>query len=102
MNIIHHLNTPKEAVDLNGVHVHREEKIFVLELKGFVPTAPYDQHFIFDSGSKVKGQSPFLCTCGSIAVVVGSNVYLKDASPAGMLFVCWHHATYGKHADGSS
>jgi hypothetical protein len=102
MQIIHHLNTPQEAIDLNGIHVHREEKIYVQELNYFVPTALYDNHFIYDSHSTKKGTSPFMCTCGSIAVVIGSNVYEKDQSPGGVLFVCHCHASMGRHSDGTT
>jgi hypothetical protein len=102
MNIIRHAGDPTEAVTLNGIHVFREEKIFVLEMKAFIPCAMYGNHFIYDSGEKKKGTSPYMCTCGSIAVIVGSNVYEKDASAAGAMFVCHHHASFGKHADGSS
>lgn len=102
MQIIKHLNTPTEAIDLNGIHVHREEKIYVRELEYFVPCAMYDNHFIYNSQSKKRGVSPFMCTCGSIAVVIGSNVYEGQASPSGAMFVCWHHATFNKHSDGSS
>lgn len=102
MHIVRQVGTPKDFIDHNGKPVHRVEKIFVPEMKAFIPTAQYDNHTIFDSGSKKKGQSPYLCSCGSIAVIVGSSVYEQDASPSGAMFICWNHATYGKHSDGSS
>ena len=102
MHIVRNVGSPNTAIDQNGRHVFREEKIYVPELNYFVPTAPYDQHFVFDTHSKKKGQACYLCTCGSIAVIVGNVVYKNDASPEGVLFVCWNHATYGRHSDGSS
>lgn len=102
MQIIKHYGQPVEAITLNKIHVKREEKIFVPEMAYFVPCAQYDNHFVYDSHEKKRGTSPYMCTCGSIAVIIGSNVYEKDNSPIGVMFVCHCHASFGRHADGSS
>lgn len=102
MHIVRQVGTPKNLIDLNGNPVNRVDKIFVPEMNYWVPVAMYDNQTIYDSGSKKKGQSPYLCSCGSIAVIIGSNVYKKDQSPSGALFVCLSHAQTGRHSDGSS
>ena len=102
MHIVRQVGTPKDFLDHNGNPVHRVDKIYVPEMKYWVPTAQYDNHTIFDSGSTKRGQSAYMCSCGSIAVVVGSLVYEQDQSASGAMFICWHHATFGKHADGAS
>lgn len=86
----------------NSKTVRRVEKIWIEDYSGFVPCAPYDNHFIFENPDKRKGTYSFLCTCGSNAIVVGSNVYAGNASPAGLMFVCQAHSTHGKHLDKSS
>lgn len=100
--IIKHRGDPKHATRDDGVEVYRSEKIFVKENNEFVPCAQYDNHFVYED--KRPWHWAHMCTCGSPAVIVGTNVYKKDASPtaSGKLFVCFHHANNGKHADGSS
>jgi hypothetical protein len=104
------LNTAKTA---DGAMVKRHESLYAGKEYGTVKCAPYDNQFIFvDPGWEkgIIGRSRFMCTCGSWAVIVGANVYKNDASPstakestrAGQMLVCWAHATYQKHADGSS
>jgi hypothetical protein len=113
IKIIHHSNSLKSVTLEDGTVVKRQNKYYCGPEYGIVPTAPMDNHFIFeDPGYKrgIVGRSKFMCTCGSLAVIVGANVYAKDASPtskedgstAGQLIVCWHHATFGKHVTGES
>lgn len=102
-SIVHHLNSPNEAVTLSGDVVHREEKIFFLELKRFVMCAPYDNHFVYANPSKKSGMWSPMCSCGSPAVIVGYNAYRQDSSrtDSGELIVCLTHAQTNRHADGS-
>lgn len=86
-NIIQQLGDPKEATTLRREKVARQEQIFVIEYENFVKCTPYDNHFIYESDK--PDQSSFMCTCGSIAVIV-------PPGPAG-LFVCHQHATNGFH-----
>jgi hypothetical protein len=101
-NIIHHLSSPGEARLPNGRMVYREEKLLVKEMKKFVVCAPYDNHFIYESN--IPQMSSYMCTCGAPAVIIGANQYKQDASPTdtGELFVCFFHASLGKHADGTT
>lgn len=112
--IIHHAGQVDEATTLDGIHVKRETKVWIQDKDGqngrFVGCTPYDSHFVFidPNWMKVKGRWFSYCTCGSPAVLVGSNTYKQDASPntdstrIGEMLICWFHASYGKHADGSS
>lgn len=92
----------------DGIRKYRSEKLSFRQIGRSVLCAPYDNHFIFEDLSHI-GWTLF-CTCGSPAAIVGYQVYKDDASPTprlvdtipGELLVCIHHATYGKHLDGSS
>jgi hypothetical protein len=114
-SIIHHFSSPKEAITLDGYKVERQDKLFVLSMGEFVACPGYDNHFVYEDPLALKpikdGGKPrwvFQCTCGSPAVIVGANAYKNDSSPiagstvAGKLLVCYHHARFHKHADGSS
>lgn len=113
-SIIKHYLSPNSAVTGEGHTVQRETRIWLTDPSGysrFVACPPMDNHFIYKDPEFVKGtlgKNMTMCTCGSPAVIVGYNVYKQDASPAsegtvlGEMLVCLHHATYGKHADGSS
>lgn len=112
-SIIKHYLSPNSAVTGEGHTVTRQERIFLLDPSGFarmVACAPYLMHFIykdpeFDKGT--IGKCATMCTCGAMAVIVGYNVYKQQMSPAmdssnpGELLVCFNHATFGTHADGS-
>lgn len=87
-NIIQQLGTPNKATTHRREHVARQEQIFILEYKNFVKCTPYDDHFVYES-DKI-GQSSFMCTCGSIAVVVQVGI-----SP---MLACHQHASSGFHA----
>lgn len=81
--------------------VERVEKLFVPEYGHYVPCAPYITHFIFEE--KRKGFCSYQCSCGGPAVIIGHQAYKDDmaATPTGELFVCFLHAQYGSHKDGS-
>jgi len=78
-----------------------DKGIFVEEYGQFIKTAPYGNHFIFEVPKALPGWA-HMCSCGSAAVLVGSNAYGHLGSPEGMMFVCHVHTTTNKHADGSS
>ncbi len=111
-SIIHHFNSPNEAVTGDGYIVYREDKLYFPEIARFVRCAPYDNHFIYHDplyNSKVGRYTP-MCTCGAMGWLVGYNAYKQDASSTnggsglvpGELLVCSVHAQAGHHADGSS
>lgn len=86
-NIIRHRGAPQETTTLKGRKIERQAKIFVLEYSAFVACAPYDDHFVYENNE--VGQSAYMCTCGSPAVIV-------PPGPRGM-FVCLFHANNGFH-----
>jgi len=103
MQIIKHYGIPTEALLPNGKRVHRMEKLRVVEAgrkPRMVQCAPYDNHFIYATDE--PNMSQYMCTCGSIAVIVGYNVYKEDASPtpSGELFICHLHGMTGFHNTG--
>ena len=109
VKIIHHKGDLKSVTLEDGTVVKRQDQYYCGPEYGTVKTVQMDNHFIFeDPGYKkgIIGRSKFMCTCGSLGVIVGANVYAKDASPEkggtkpGQLIVCWHHATFGKHLTG--
>jgi len=100
-NIIRQLNSPTKATLINEKVVYRKDKIYVPEYRGEVRCAPYSNHFIFEVPAGIQGPA-YLCSCGGIAVFVGSRAYGHLGSPEGMMLVCQWHTTNNKHADGSS
>jgi hypothetical protein len=113
-SIIHHYLSPNSAVTGEGHTVKRETKLWMEDPNGhsrFVACPPMDNHFIYADPEYTKGtvgKCATMCTCGSMAVIVGYNAYKKDASPAmesttlGEMLVCYVHASTGRHADGST
>lgn len=100
---IRHLNSPNAATTIDGIPVTRQEAI-ILSTWGYpINCAQYDNHFIYDdpAARNTKGRWTPMCTCGSFAGVFGYEAYRRDASRQGELIVCWHHASFNKHADGS-
>lgn len=105
-------NTPNEATLSDGSKIYRnkEGKIWVEGLGRPVKTLDYDNHFVALDPSKKKGRWFALCSCGSPAVVAGYNAYRQGASAgtdedgmvAGEMLVCYFHAMYARHADGST
>jgi len=102
-SIIKHYNSPNSAVTLDGYTVKREEKVFIEGLGGFVPCAPYDNHFVYLEPSGKQGRWFAACTCGSPAVLIGAKDYAHLGSPEGMMLVCYFHTNPNmmRHADGS-
>lgn len=87
--VIKHYGEPQEARTLKGKQVTRQDSLFVIEWGAFVPCAPYDDHFIY--ASREVGESAYMCTCGSPAVVAHPH------DPKRRMFVCLAHAQSGKH-----
>jgi hypothetical protein len=99
----------KRAKTADGKFVYRTDSIFFPEYSSYpVKCAPYSVHFIFDDPTKTVGHWSPMCSCGSPAVIIGSNTYTKLMAPTitGDLIVCFTHmATFeqsghGRHADG--
>jgi hypothetical protein len=63
----------------------------VPEIGAFVPVAPYDNHFVYETNVKQVGIPSYMCTCGAPAVVV--NV----SDPKNRMFVCLFHLQNGRH-----
>ena len=97
-----------KAETLDGFTVRRVKRI-MFDNK-WVMCAPYDNHFLYEDPSGKPHRWLQMCTCGSPAVCVGYKAYKRDGSPTtaaesttpGEQFVCYIHATTGRHADGSS
>lgn len=103
---------PQKATLFDGTVVHRQEilEFWMGEQIKRVRGAPYDNHLVYVTPKHILGWS-LMCSCGSMAGLVGYNVYRKDASATaggdglvpGELVVCLSHAgESGRHADGSS
>ncbi len=101
-NIIRFHGQPNKAKTAFGLEVYRQEKLWSPEHNRFVSCAPYSDHFIFEVPAKYKDTIAFQCTCGSFAVVTGLSGYEHDASPQGLMWVCYNHASFGVHAYGSA
>lgn len=111
----------KSGVTEDGVTVYRQDRFWMGQEYGFVAAAQYGSHFIYRDPHvnpttleyprkrRFVGRMDPMCSCGAPAVIVGSKVYAKDASPttkedsttAGQMLVCWMSAQFGHHVDGS-
>lgn len=91
VTVIRHRGSPNQATTLHGERVERKAMLWIPDQLAFVPTAPYDDHFIYWTDH--IGQSALMCTCGSPAVV-------KTDPP--VMAVCLFHATEGVHATGGT
>jgi hypothetical protein len=89
---IRHRGRQDKARLPSGRVIERQDKLFVIEWKAFVPCAPYDDHFIYATNK--PGSSSYMCTCGSPAVVINHE------DPTAWMLVCMAHADpeIGKHA----
>lgn len=103
-SVIKHYNSPNEAVTLDGYTVKRQEKLWMGADKGFVVCSPYDNHFVYLDPYRPKPGEPsrwgMMCTCGSPAVLVGTNAYSIYGSPQGWMVVCYYHTLNGVHQTG--
>ena len=132
ITIIRQHGEPKEAITAFGLKVFREKELFAPEpYNTLVPCLHYSDHFIYEIPQEYKNTLPFMCTCGSMAMVVGPGAYIHDASISnfkrvevsvvpgnvrvvritrGFVFACMFRNCFvdketrepwGKHADGS-
>jgi hypothetical protein len=100
-NIVRHRGMQDRAQLPDGTWVEKQDKIWFDMVSGFVPVAPYDDHFLYELPVKYKGAS-VRCTCGSFAVVAGYSAYKGDASQQGLLYVCYQHSNFGTHLGGNA
>jgi hypothetical protein len=106
-SVIRKRNSANDAETLDGFHVVRAD--WILFDEKIVHCAPYDNHFLYEDPSGKPHRWHQMCTCGSPAVCVGYKAYERDgsvttsseSSAPGEMFVCYIHATTGRHADGS-
>jgi hypothetical protein len=101
--VIHQYGRPVNAKTLEGTWVERPEKIYIQSYQAIFPCLDYDSHFVYEDPTTTrKYGSTLLCTCGSPAVVVGYDGYMKFASYQGEKVVaCLHYTQNECHADGS-
>lgn len=106
--VVRTIGDAKIAELIDGTKVERKELIFV-DGYGLIKCAPYELHFIYELPNHIRGWG-LMCTCGSIAGVVGYGAYsqLVSATATGHLIACVRHTTtknnigIGQHADGST
>lgn len=102
-SIVRHRSNWNTAQLPDGTTVTKAEKFLIPEMGGFIPCAPYDDHFLYEIPERLASLYPgsiYRCTCGGAAIVVSYNGYFLDASPQGKMFVCTIHSHLGKHATG--
>lgn len=106
--VVRSVGDAKRATLHDGTVVERTDLIFV-DGYGLVACAAYELHFIYRVPKHILGYN-LMCTCGSIAGVVGYAAYSKLSAPTdtGMIIVCIRHTTLknnegiGRHADEST
>jgi len=111
-SIIKHRGSPNEAMTIWGWTAIRQKSLFVAEpYFAMIPCLAYDNHFIYEVPEEYINVPSYMCTCGSMAVVVGNLSYRKDATPEGLVIACYFRNVlrndengdpWGKHADGST
>lgn len=106
IKVVRHAGDLKSVyLEEDGSTVYRSKSVDIPDM-GKVVCAGYDNQFVFRHLFKKKGEVirnwTLFCTCGSPAVVTGYDAYAKDASAGVPMLLCYHHAMYNKHADGSS
>jgi hypothetical protein len=92
VQVIRHHGDPTHATTLLGQKVERKKSLFIKEMGGEVPCAPYDNHFIYATDEKIVGIPSFMCTCGGPAIVI------NHGSVTQRMLVCMIHAQSGRHS----
>ena len=131
-SIIRQHGEPNKATTHFGLEVFRQKELFAPDpYFTLVPCLHYSDHFIYEIPQMYANTLPFMCTCGSMAIVVGPGAYIHDASISnfkqvevtitpenvrimkitrGFVFACMFRNCFidketreiwGKHADGS-
>lgn len=106
--VVRSVGDAKRATLHDGTVVKRTDAIWV-DGYGLISCAPYELHFIYQLPKHMNGWG-LMCTCGSIAGVVGYAAYSKLAAPTatGHIVACVRHTAtrnnvgVGKHADEST
>lgn len=99
--VVRNHNDPHNATTLNGVPVHREERIYLPSYQQWFHTLPTSMHFVFRDASAPRGSTLF-CTCGSAAIIVGYEAYKNlNSYIEREVIACHNYIQYGVHADGS-
>jgi len=84
-NIIKHRGSPNEAMTIWGWTAIRQKSLFVAEpYFAMIPCLDYDNHFIYEVPEEYINVPSYMCTCGSMGVIIGSKSYKKDATPEGL------------------
>ena len=81
----------------DGRAIYRAEKIYIPEWNRFIPTASYDNHFLYEMPSNSDIGPTVRCSCGGVGVVAGYSAYKDAASQQGLLYVCSNHSNFGTH-----
>lgn len=105
--VVRTIGDAKRATLHDGTKVERVDAIFV-DGYGLVQCVNTELHFVYKLPDSMKGWG-LMCTCGSLAGVVGYDAYSKLASPtySGMIIACVmllttkNNTGIGEHADGS-
>ena len=101
----------KAYLEEDWTTVYRSKEItipaFESTPKQIIKCAPMDNHFIFRHVYKKNGKPTrgwtLWCTCGGPAVITDyRGYYHNNSTDNGQLLICYHHAMYGKHMDGSN
>jgi hypothetical protein len=100
-HIIRHRGQVNRGQLPDGRWVYRTEKIYIPEWNRFIPTAPYEEHFLYELPVQDKGPS-VRCSCGSFGVIAGYSAYKDHASQQGLLYVCYQHSNFGVHLKGGT
>jgi hypothetical protein len=104
-SVIRVRGTPNKLQLPDGTWVYKEDKFFIPEYGGFVPCAPYLEHFLYQIPANLASKYPgsiYRCSCGSAAIISGVSGYVLEASPQGKLFICQVHSVTGKHSTGGA
>lgn len=106
-NIIRYAGERDTAVTSDGITVHRQKKVWLEDKENsrWVACAPDDDHFVFIDPlwTKIPGRWFAYCSCGSPAILVGSNQYKQFGSPAkdstqkGEMLICKNYMDTNQH-----
>ena len=90
-SVIRQWGSPNEVTTIWGWKAYRQKRLFAPDpYNTLLPCLDYSDHFIYEVPDKPehRGIPSFMCTCGSVAVVVGVDAYRSDSSPEGLVFAC--------------
>ena len=100
--VIRNVNDPQNAVTVDGIPVHREDRIYLSSYKQWFPVLNTSMHFCYKDPINRNGRSSVLCTCGSPGATFGYEAYKRWNSFVGSeVIMCIELAQRGHHSDGS-